>query len=1343
MPLPSDAAAPAARLARRLRRALAAWVMATAAGGAEPLPASFRRLALPDDVPAQLCTALAQDAAGFLWIGTQGGLVRYDGYSHRVHRADPADPATLGGSYVRSLRAGRDGRLWVGTFSGGLSVFDPATETFRRYRHDPADPRSLAHDRVEDLAEDGAGRLWIATDQGLDRLDPDGVLHHFKSRPGDPAALADDRVRAVLVDRRGAVWVGSRGGLQRWRGEDLGFEAVAPAAFAGRMVNELFEDSRGRLWAGTTEHGAAVLDAASATVLKLLPPRSGSAEGLSHYWIYGFAEAGGSVWVATFGGGLDRVDATDLSVSERLRHAPSDPASLPGDRVGALLRDRSGLLWVGTWGQGLALHDPSQTAFRALRQVAGDPASLSHPAVVRALDPGDGTLWAGTNGNGIDVLDAGGRRIGGFRPRPGDPGALADGSVTCLALGPDGSRWVGTLDGTLHRLRSGSRRFERLGPAQGLPRGAIRAMAFGPDGALWVGHAEGMARVDPQSLAVRAFQHREGDPRSLSGNAVEALAFTPDGTLWVGTSSGLNAFEPAAGTAVRIQRTPGRPDSLPDNWVPDLLVARDGRLWVATQAGACVLVSWDGSRAAFEAVAPRLGLPPAPVEALVEDRQGRIWMGPRLRLDPAAWKAEAFGPADGCAFRTFFIASRARSADGKLLFGSPEGLLLVSPGRIAPWTFDAPLAVSALRLDGMSRPAAAALAGLRLEPGTRGFALDVAALDFTDPARNRYRHRLEGLDPDWIEVDAARRTLVYAGLRPGRYILRVEGTNRSGRWSPLGLAIPVRVLPAFWQTLGFRLMAGVVVLGLAAAAMRWRVRTLEARGRALEALVSARTRDLAEANAELAKSQEKIAELLASSPDLLQDLEGWTRRMLAEISAFCGCSLAAVAFTDTGPRTYGASMAGLPSLDSLAKVTDSAVAADGRLLLPARGPSGETVGVVVAGGGLAAEGPAQRLLEGFAHQFGAALEMLRVRSRLQEVEASQARTLQEFHARGIPTLQVCTRCGLCTDHLATRCPADGGRLEVPRALPFRFQGRYRFVRRLGVGGMGAVFEAEDEKLSRRVAIKLIRPELAGETAYRLRFEREAQAIARVEHAGVLTLYDSGATGDGQLYLITEFLRGMDVATALRSFGRARPSQAATFLRQGSQALQAAHDAGVVHRDLKPLNVFLVPHPEHGFQVKILDFGLAKAEGFDVQLTGTGLVLGTPAYMAPEQLRRGQADARTDLYAFAAVAYEVLTRKPLVPPERVQDLMRGAWRLEVRPPGSLVPGLPPEVDALFARALAEDPDARPARVAVWGEEAARLLEGVEAHGGWPDVMPLRPGATPFTDLEADPPTRARP
>ncbi|MFT3807214.1 two-component regulator propeller domain-containing protein [Arenimonas sp.] len=866
-----------------LRRSLAALasalLLSAVAAQERPGLISFQRLAMPDDVPAHLCAAMTQDEQGFLWIGTQDGLVRFDGYGHRVWRPVSGDAHSLGGSYVRSLFAARDGRVWVGTFSGGVSVFDPRSERFTQYRHDDADAHSLAQDRVEGIAEDRDGALWFATNEGLDRLSSaTGRFEHF--RHSDAAgSLAADQVRALLVDRGGTLWVGSRDGLQRWVAKTRRFERVASdpsdaASLAGQLVVRLMEDRQGRLWVATAEHGAALLDPARGT-LRRFKHDPASPQGLSHYWVYGFAEVGDrELWVATFGGGIDVIDTQTLQVIDRLHHDAALTGSIGSDRIGCLRSDRSGLVWVGTWGAGLMRHDPSTRAFQHWRYSPERRDGPTHPSIVRSLSLANGQLWLGTNGNGIDVMDRDGRVIGGYRPDPKRPGALSDGSITALGQGTDGVLWAATLNGNLHRLAPGAKDFRRFDAEDGLPRGPIRTMAFAPDGALWVGSAEGMARIGPD-LGVRAYRHDAADANSLSGRSVESLAFARDGTLWVGTENGLNAFDTASGRATRIQRDPRRSDSLPDNWIPDLMIARDGRLWVGTQMGAAILTHWDGKQAKFDVLAPRLGLPPRPVESIIEDDDGQVWFGARLRIDPKTWKLRSFGPSDGNDIPTLFIASRVRTPEGRLLFGSAEGLLIVDPARLRRWTFAPQVVATEIRVEGAMLPGATQRPSVRLEHGERDLRVDFAALDFSAPQKLRYRYRLDPYDARWNEAGSDQRSAAYPRLPPGQYTLRVQGSNREGVWSGRELVLPVRVMPAWYQTLGFRLAMLLAAALLLYLFYRLRVRQLRARSVELAGLVRART-------AELETAYQRIE--LASVTDPLTGL-GNRRRFEQSIGA--------------------------------------------------------------------------------------------------------------------------------------------------------------------------------------------------------------------------------------------------------------------------------------------------------------------------------------------------------------------------------------------------------------------------------------------------------------------------
>ena len=825
---------------------------------------SFQRVVIPQDVPAHLCSAIAQDHQGLLWFGTQGGLVRYDGFEFRVFRSNAGDQSTIAGNYVRALLVASDGRLWIGTFSGGLSVYDPRTETFTRYQHDPRDPRTLAYDRVEGLAETRDGSIWIATTAGLDRLDPkSGRIEHFNHDADDPKSLADDRVRGLLADREGRLWVGTRDGLQRLDGDHftrLGFDA--------QYVIKLFEDARGRIWIGTEEHGAAVLDPRSGAMTRLLP-RPEDPNGLSHYWVYGFAEgAAGEMWIATFGGGINVVDEASLGIIDRLQSDPLLEDALHDNRTGAIFRDRSGVVWVGTWGDGIVRHDPRTRAFRALRFSPNRADRLTHRAVVRAMEMRDGTIWAGTNGNGIDVFDRDLHRINGFRANANDPNALSDGSITCLAQSDDGTIWVATLNSMLHRLRPGVAQafqpapgsqagkpaphggFERIG-ADKLPGGPIRTIAFTSDGMVWAGAAEGMVRIDPATMTTRMYRSWPGAAKSSP--AIESIVDARDGTLWVGTDNGLYSFDRRSETIVRIARDPSVRGALPDNWVPDLMIARDGRLWAGTAGGAAVLAEWNGRVAHFDNLATKLSRAPSAAEELIEDADGMLWVGPRLRVDPRNWTARELASADGVAFRNFFIASRARMRDGRLLFGSPEGLLIVDPSKITHTAAVVPIVATGLRIEGNARAGAAALHALTLTPAERSFTLDVAALDYTSSTRRRYRYKLEGLDADWTTAGESQRSITYSRLPPGTYTLLVGATNARE------LRLPITVLPAFYQTLWFRALAALAIAALMYGAYRLRVRRIRARAAELEVLVAERT-------SELSAAYERIEEASLTDP---------------------------------------------------------------------------------------------------------------------------------------------------------------------------------------------------------------------------------------------------------------------------------------------------------------------------------------------------------------------------------------------------------------------------------------------------------------------------------------------
>jgi serine/threonine protein kinase len=291
-------------------------------------------------------------------------------------------------------------------------------------------------------------------------------------------------------------------------------------------------------------------------------------------------------------------------------------------------------------------------------------------------------------------------------------------------------------------------------------------------------------------------------------------------------------------------------------------------------------------------------------------------------------------------------------------------------------------------------------------------------------------------------------------------------------------------------------------------------------------------------------------------------------------------------------------------------------------------------------------------------------------------------------------------------------------LDTPPPIPYRLLDRYRFDRLIGEGGMGLVLAALDERLGRSVAIKLIRREHFDDSHVRLRFEQEARLVAGLTHPGVVAVYDSGELEDGAAFIVMERLFGRDLGSVLADHGRGTAAQVAELARQGGAAIAAAHREGIVHRDIKPANVFLVEEGK-GLRVKVLDFGVAKSLRAESGATVTGRVIGTPGYMSPQQVCGEALDGRSDLYSFAAVVYEALTGNRVVdedePGAAMVEVVNGT---PVRP-SRLVPELGPDVDALFAAAMAKSPEDRPADVEAWACELARTLERVASSAlGWP-------------------------
>jgi GAF domain-containing protein len=370
------------------------------------------------------------------------------------------------------------------------------------------------------------------------------------------------------------------------------------------------------------------------------------------------------------------------------------------------------------------------------------------------------------------------------------------------------------------------------------------------------------------------------------------------------------------------------------------------------------------------------------------------------------------------------------------------------------------------------------------------------------------------------------------------------------------------------------------------------------------------------------------------------------------------------------------------------------------LLVPVLGQDRSLVGVIVLGERKSEDAytPEDRqLLSSIATQAGLGFDVARLRRRLAGANSAVADdTAVTLEVR--PMME-CPRCGRCEDADVRLCPTDGTPMKPVLGVPRVLDRKYRLEQLLGRGGMGAVYQARDMRLDRLVAVKLVRAELIGDPEARRRFRREAQIVARLQHPGIVAVFDYGTLPDGGAYLVMELVRGEDLRRLLVREGRLEPARAWRILSSVCAAIEAAHRQGVLHRDLKPENILL---PGEDADAKVLDFGVAKVISTEKRdgappgdaatlLTVEGAIVGTPAYMAPEQLRGQTPDARTDVFSLGVIAYEMLTGGLPFGQGSLAEVILAQGR-GLAPAGTA--SLPAPLARAVRSALEYDPDRRP-------------------------------------------------
>jgi ligand-binding sensor domain-containing protein/signal transduction histidine kinase len=753
-------------------------------------------------LPQNTVHAIAQTKDGYIWIGTEEGLARFDGVKFTVF--DKQNTPELKSNYIRSLLADRQGALWIGTAQGLVRLLNSKFTLFTR-------DDGLPGETIQAVYEDREQNLWVATANGLGLL-KSGGLTTFTTKE----RLISGSIQALLEDSDGALWIATPYGVGRIKDGKFTNYTVRDG-LGGNSVRAIQQDRNGRIWFGSLG-GLTSFDGNRFTTYT-------TRDGLPNDRIISLqADRDGGLLIGTVGGLCRFSDGrfTGFNAGE----------ALATSTILSLLEDVEGNVWIGTESGGINLLKDTKFTTYTVRN------GLSNDLVKSIYEDHEGNIWIGTDGGGLNLLKNG--KLTAYTTRDN----LSSNVVRSLAGDNAGNLWIGTPDG-LNRLNQG--KFSVYTSADGLANNDVRSIYLDRRGNLWIGTRGGLTRMT--NGVFKTFTEVDGLPNDL----VTTLYEDSKGNLWIGTFGGLGKLTNEEFTSFTIR------DGLSSDAVISLHEDSDGTLWIGTNGGGLNRMK-DGK---FTAYTTSNGLLDDVVYRILEDGQNNLWLSCRKgifhiskkELDEfakgviASIAPVAYGTADGMMTRECSGGGDPagwRGSDGKLWFPTIKGVAMIDPERLKTNSHAPPVVIEQVRIDDKWL---APGDRLELPAGTTRFDLYYTAPSFVAPEKVRFKYKLEGFDKDWID-SGSRRIAYYTNLRPGAYTFRVIASNNDGVWNQTGAAFSLYLKPYFYQTYWFYAVCLLALFMLGWLLFRLRVRGMQAQ---FNAVLGERTRIAREIHDNLAQ----------------------------------------------------------------------------------------------------------------------------------------------------------------------------------------------------------------------------------------------------------------------------------------------------------------------------------------------------------------------------------------------------------------------------------------------------------------------------------------------------------
>ncbi|TDG36011.1 response regulator [Pedobacter changchengzhani] len=787
---------------------------------------AFKHYSTNDGLSQNTVFSIIQDRQGFLWVGTEDGLNKFDGYDFTIYKHENNNEYSLNSSKINVLLEDKFGTIWVGT-ANGLNFYDKSKNRFVRVPVVGGKSGELDY-FVTSLLEDFKGNFWIGTLGGFKLYDRTSkrLTNFYSNNIQNPADL--NKVRTIFEDTAHHLWISIGNDLRLFDPVKKTYLSLPPAIEANLQlrngsVKVIKQDKSGNYYFGTDGEGLFRYNVNNQQFINYRydPLQKNSIAGNVIRDL--FFKSDQELWIGTRDG--LSVLQTNTQTVTNYQYNKYDDNSLSHNSIRHIMSDNAGNFWLGTFSGGLNMYSPQNVNFTTISEQLADNPGLNFPVVGAVIATNDGKIWVGTEGGGLNFID---RKAGIYKKIN-----IAGGKHNIIkSLFKDGENtiWIGTYDGLVAlNIATGATKEINLVRISKTANRQIFAITRNEKG-LWVGtDGQGLVLLDKNGGSTNYVKQKG----KLSGNTIFSLLSTANNELWIGTENGLN-FLSNAGDFRHFEYDGNNPFSINNNAVNAIFRDSKNRLWLGTKGGGLNILDQKTNK--FYSISAKNGLSNDFIHAITEDKAGNIWVSTNrglsevalqnfaFPLSPKMYSVKNYAISDGLQGNQFSANAVAVTKNGEIIFGGINGLTTFFPSKIIKNTYKPKVVLTELLIknkivnqlteDSPLTETIGETKKITLSSDQAFFSLKFASLNFINPSKNSYAYKLEGFeDDDWHYVDN-QRIATYTNLNAGKYVFKVKSANNDGVWNETPTTLEIVVLPPWFESWWAYLAYAIVIVGL-------------------------------------------------------------------------------------------------------------------------------------------------------------------------------------------------------------------------------------------------------------------------------------------------------------------------------------------------------------------------------------------------------------------------------------------------------------------------------------------------------------------------------------------------